>query len=131
MWDRVLIALGQAAADDPEIKRIYGDAIKLAGTTSHAVPKLEFSLVSDVEREQWEPVVIQWDQWVATMDELRASERRLRELFNPELPVTVAGIEMDSEYVDSDMLASPDRDNYLGRAVRFRHEVLRELYANP
>ena len=86
-------------------------------------------LVADGENEQWAPCTLQWNLWTADLASNVAAERALRRLFTADLPVNLGTVyTVSSEYVDGDVLATPDRDGYFGRAVRFRHTPLREQY---
>ena len=128
-WDAVIAAVTGTALADPIIVGIIGAAGRLAGTGPHQVSLLEWSLIADTEDELWAPCTVQWDLWVNTIEEQIALERQLRRLFHAELPVNLAGVRMWSQYVDGSVLASPDRDGYYGRALRFRYTPLRDLYA--
>jgi hypothetical protein len=142
-WDALLKAAGDVAATHPDLAAIFGDNIRLHGTWKldtpgqpdgspplPNVPLLELRLVSDLENELWAPTIIQWDIWVKTLPEAVRAERALRRLFHADSYVTIGGIEMWSEYLDGDSsTATPDRDGFFGRAIRFRHTPLRERYA--
>jgi hypothetical protein len=134
-WDDLLVTAAAAAAGDPTLASIYSDpnAIRQAGTAAHVVPSLEFQLVSDTkEADIWAPHVIQWDQWVDTLEQLMASERALARLFDREfdlVPCNFGGTYFWSEYTDgAALVANPDRVGYHGRAVRYRMTPIREEY---
>lgn len=133
-WDVVLQKVGDAAAGDPLLAGIFGAAIRLAGTSAFTVPALELQLVADSVTELWAPCIVQWDlftkdrQTATGLEDLRAAERRLRQLFHLDVPATFGGLGMFSQYEDGTMIATPDRDGYYGRAVRFRYTPLRERY---
>jgi len=127
-WDAVGAAASSTVVLDPVLAGLFGDAIRMAGSGDHVVPLLEWSLIGDTETELWAPCTVQWDIWHREFASLRQAERRLRLLFHAELPVTIAGVGMWSQYVDGSVLASPARDNYFGRALRFQMTPLRHLY---
>lgn len=127
-YDHVIRATMATALADAVLAAIYGDGVRLSGSSRLEVPVLEVTLVSDTEGEQWAPVVLQWDQWVASMADLRASERRLRQLFHLEVPAVIGGVAMWAQYVDGDAIGAPNRDGFFGRAVRFQFTPLRERY---
>lgn len=133
MWDRVIEALRLTLADDDKIAELFGDRIRMTGSGEAPSPKasmLEYMLIADTERETDAPCVIQFDVWAPKMEDTVAGERRLRQLFNRELPVSFAGESpMWAQYLDGTVLASPDRDGFSGRGVRFRFTPLRERYA--
>lgn len=132
MWDRVIEALRTVILADAVLAPIYGDRVRMAAASDTPfepkVPILEYSLIGDVEREQWAPTIIQFDQWAPDDETAVASERRLRRLFNPELPTSYDGLFMWAQYVDGTILATPDRNGFVGRAVRFRFTPLREIH---
>lgn len=126
-WDDVAKAVAAAAATDPTLVAIYGDAVRMgAAAQDHMVPSLEYMIVTDSGSELWEPVVIQWDQWTRDLPDLIASERALRKLFEQDSPVTIGGVYMWAMFTDGADLNSPDRAGYFGRAVRFRFTPIRE-----
>jgi hypothetical protein len=131
-WPDVTLALATAAASDATLAGIYGDNIRAKGVQQYQAPSLEYLLVSDVETELWEPVVVQWDQYAPTEDDLIASERRLRALFSHELAVTIEGVTMFCEFLGGESLSdAPTRENTYARAVRFVFEPLRGALQRP
>jgi len=132
MWDRVIARLLEVLLADAKIDELFGDRIRMTGSGESPTPRdslLEFMLIADTEREIDAPCVIQFDVWAPTMDATAAGERRLRQLFNRELPVDYGEGPMWAQYVDGSTLASPNRDGFSGRGVRFRFTPLRERYA--
>lgn len=132
MWDRVIARLREVLLADAKIDELFGDRIRMTGSGSAPSPAaslLEYMLIADTERETDAPCVIQFDVWAPTMEQTTAGERRLRQLFNRELPVDYGEGPMWAQYVDGSMLASPNRDGFSGRGVRFRFTPLRERYA--
>lgn len=132
MWDRVIEACRATIVADDILGPIYGDRVRMASASATPfvpeVPILEYSVIGDVERDQWAPTIIQFDQWAPDVEVAVASERRLRRIFNPELPQEFAGLFMWAQYVDGTVLATPDRNGFAGRAVRFRFTPLRERH---
>lgn len=128
-WDNILARVKTALEGDARLVEIFGDAFRLAGSGEHTVPLCEWSLIANTERELWEPCTIQIDLWAPSFDLVADAERVVRRLFHQQLPVDLDGIQCFSQFLDGDTLASPDRDGYSGRAVRFRITPLREIYA--
>lgn len=132
MWDRIIEALRTVILADAVLAPIYGDRVRMASASATPfvpdVPILEYSVIGDVERDQWAPTIIQFDQWAPDVEVAVESERRLRRIFNPELPQHFAGLYMWAQYVDGTVLATPDRNGFAGRAVRFRFTPLRERH---
>lgn len=128
-WDAVAIAIGQAAANDATLLEIYGAANirQKAAAQDHLTPGLGFWLVTDAGTELWEPQIWQWDQWCDTWEDLVASERALRKLFDHDLEVTIQGVYMFSVFTEgAELTDDPDRAGFYGRAVRFRYSPIRE-----
>lgn len=132
MWDRVIEAMRATILADADLVAIYGDRVRMATTSATPfnpkTPVLEWTVVGDTEVDQWAPVIVQLDQWAPDIEEVIASERRLRILFNPELPTQYSGLFMWAQYIDGNVLATPDRAGYCGRGVRFRFTPLREIH---
>lgn len=132
MWDRVIEACRTVILADADLVAILADRVRMATPTGTPfdpkVPVLEYSLIADAERDQWAPTIIQFDSWAPDPEVAIAIERRLRRIFNPELPREYAGLFMWAQYVDGTILATPDRNGFSGRAVRFRFTPLRERH---
>jgi hypothetical protein len=129
-WPELLREIAAVAAADTDLISVYGTKIRQAGSVDHAVPSLEFMLIADTEEQQWNPHTIQWDQWCATQAELIVSERALQRLFNQDVPVVFGDIMMWAYFLEGAELATPDRDGFHGRALRFRYAPIRERYAD-
>lgn len=132
MWDRVVVSILETLTNDSTIGELFADRIRWTGSGETPSPKaslLEYMLIADTERETDAPCVIQFDVWAPSMDTTVAGERRLRQLFNRQLPTDYGDGPMWAQYIDGTVLASPDRDGFSGRAVRFRFTPLRERYA--
>lgn len=127
-WDDVLKASATAAAADPDLAAIYGEAVRLKATAQdHTVPGLLLWLVTDTAGELWEPVTIQWDQWTEDFQELVDSERALRKIFDKDNMVTIGGVTMFTVFTDGESLVDdPDRAGFYGRGLRFRMSPIRE-----
>jgi len=132
-WPAVIQAASDLAAADTTLAGIFGQAVRWAtGSSDRDVPVLEHFLVADGEDELWAVCTVQWDIWVASMEDQIAAERQLRLLFHVETQRDYAGMPCWSQYQDGETLASPDRDNAFGRAIRFRMSTLRDRYQpNP
>lgn len=129
MWEELLSRLLDIIQHDEVMAALYGGSIRAAGPSEITVPLLEWTLISDTEQELWNPIIFQFDQWLPTADEARHSELRLRQLFHRDMPITFDQVQFFSQYVDGDVLANPNRDDFAGRALRFRFTPLRRQYA--
>ena len=127
-WYAVARAIAAAAAADTVLAAIYGEAIRMSAMAQdHIVPSLEYQIVTDTADELWEPVIIQWDQWLADFQDLVDSERALRKLFDQDLPVEIGGVYMWSVFTEgAELVDAPDRAAFYGRALRFRYSPIRE-----
>jgi hypothetical protein len=125
-WHDVIWAISRAAAEDPILQGLYGEAIRMSGTQEHEVPSLEYQVISDTASELWEPVTVQWDQWTDSLNDLVISEAALRSLFDHAVPVTLEDVVMWAEFTDGAQLSVPDRAGFYGRAARFRFTPLRD-----
>lgn len=134
MWDRVIEAARAAIQADPNLSQIFGEAVRMAAASATPfnpkTPVLEYSLIGNTETEIWEPSIIQFDIWTPDVDRMIAAERALRRLFTPALPRAYGAVYMWTEYIDGAVLATPDRNGFYGRGLRFRFSPLRERY-NP
>lgn len=131
-WDDVIRVTSAAAAANPILSGIFGEAIRAAGSAEFEHPALEYTLISDTEEfEIWAPCVIQWDAFTPSMDSLIAAARALNGLFNHDIPVAILGTYMFAEYIDGAVLASPDVHGFYGRGFRYRFTPIREQYMRP
>lgn len=132
MWDRVIVSILATLEADDTITEIFAERIRMTGSGETPSPKaslLEYMLIADSERETDAPCVIQFDVWAPKMDVTARAERRIRQLFNRQLPTDFGDGPMWAQYLDGTVLASPDRDGFSGRGIRFRFTPLRERYA--
>ena len=134
-WDDVVKSTVSVAAATSELQDIFRSPetgvveIRLAGSKEHTVPCLDYTVVSDnIEDEIWAPCVVQWDMFCLRMEDLARAARVLDTLFNHDVPVTVAGVYMWSEFVDGQQLVAPDLHGYYGRGVRYRFTPIRREY---
>lgn len=127
-WHEVVDAMLTAIIADAALVAIYGSVVRRAGDAPFAAPALEWDVIADSENELWAPCVVQLDQWCTSQIALSRSEQRLRRMFHHDLPITLGAVSVWSQYVDGSTLASPDRDGYFARAIRFRMTPLRDRY---
>jgi hypothetical protein len=128
-WDPVARSMASVIAARPVINGIYGEFVRMAsGSANHRVPLLEYRIITNTEMEQWEPIVIQWDQWTDTYEELVASERELMDVLHREEEVWLGDVMVLTKFLDGAELADPDRQGYFGRAIRFRLVAIADRY---
>jgi hypothetical protein len=129
MWDQLMARIITLITTDVGIVEIYGDRIRMSGSSEFEDPVLEWTMIGDSETELWAPMIIQFDQWTLNADTLWKSEFRLRGLFHHDLPIIIDGVQLWTQYQDGTIIAMPDRHNQFGRAIRFRFTPLRRQYA--
>jgi hypothetical protein len=131
MWDQLLErAIDRLKANDT-IATTFGDDIRMAGTGDLEIPSIEYTILSDIRGELWEPLLIQWDIWTQKAEDNRNIERIVRALFDQRVPTLWDGVMVMSDYVDGSQLATPNRAGFVGRGLRFRLSPLRQQYALP
>jgi hypothetical protein len=124
-------AIGQEAQASATLTLIYGQRIRQRGTRDHEVPSLDYWLVVDTEEEQDAPCIVQFDQYVESYEQLVLSEVELRRLFNHEVQVWIREVFGWVEFESgADLVESPNRAGFYGRAVRFRFAPLRRMFIN-
>lgn len=132
MWHEVMERIIAIVRADDSLAMIYGGQLRQANAIGDfAVPGLEWTLIGDSETEIWEPVVVQFDQWVRKEDDLVRSERRLRGLFHKDLQFEVDNLLLWGQYLDGTSLPAPARSGVIGRALRFRFTPYRQQYGLP
>lgn len=136
-WDVVLDRALDAILAHAVLGPLFGTRVVKAGPWSldalPEMPRLEWTLVADSEDELWAPCIFQFDIWARNEDDLLTGERWLRRLFHQDLPFALgsgdAAITMWGQYTgEKAELATPDRDGFYGRAIRFRFTPLRDRY---
>ena len=129
-WNAVCEAMAEQVAALPVIQAIYGATVRMASPQArHVVPALEYRIITDTEMEQWEPIIVQWDQWTVTYEDLVDSERALRQLLHQEAELWLApNVMVLAKVLDGAELADPDRQGYFGRAVRFQLDAIAGQY---
>jgi hypothetical protein len=129
MWDHVMERIVTLILADPVLAGIFGDHLRMAGSGKSSVPSIEYTLITDTEGELWTPISIQFDLWTTSAVDSRTAERKLRGLLHHDLPQSIDGLTLWTTYTDGSPLATPDRSNFVGRALRFHFTPLREQYA--
>ncbi len=131
MWDAVMERVRDEILANATLVGIFSSAFRMAGTGVQTVPSLEWTLISDLENELWAPMIIQFDLWTKDARSNREAELALRGLYHRDIPRVLADLRVWMEYNDGSQLATPDRSNIIGRAIRFKFTPLRRQYAVP
>lgn len=130
-WDDVLEAVVGVAQADATIRTLLqlSEIRSEVEWAEHVVPGLTFHHVSDGVSELWEPSTIQADIWMTTLEDVVTVERALRRLLDHDLPTTLETVYCYAQFTDGASLGAamgPDRNNYFGRAARFRISPIRD-----
>jgi hypothetical protein len=126
-WPEVVTVLLDTVEADPVLSGIFGVDIYRAGDRKLKVPALEYTIISDTEEENFNPLRIQWDVFVRMDADLVAAERRLRRLFHHDLPTEIGGITMWAEYVARQDMQGL-MDGIRGSSTDFRFTPVRSRY---
>lgn len=98
-WPDVVTALLDTLEADAALSAIIGTAIYRSDDhRDFRVPSMEYTIISDVEEERFNPIRIQWDVFVRTDAHLIVCETRLRALMHHDLPTEIGGVKMWSQY---------------------------------
>lgn len=129
MWDVVLEDWVALLSNDATLRTLLGGAHIYPAQTSSAVriPSVEWSLVSDVEEETHNPVVVQVDYW-AKVSQAPAIERRIRNLTHRDTARELGGNRMWTRYLESREHEYPADRSVMHRSLDFEFKPLREKY---
>src|SRR5690606_12201757 len=99
-WDAVEQAGVAALSADDELLAILGGARIYPSSASRKVeiPSVEYMMISDLERESLESIVIQIDYWARGRAQAAQIERRIRHLHHADTRRRLGGIEMATLY---------------------------------
>lgn len=131
MWDHVMETVKDLITAHPVLSTMFGENFRRSGPTDQLVPVIEWTLLGDTESELWAPMLVQFDCWTDTAEDVRRAERLLRGMFHQQTSIIFDTYTMLTEYADGADLAVPNRAGYAGRGVRFRMTPLRQQYARP
>ena len=126
-WHDVVPALLDTVEADPVLTGIFGTAVYKSGDRDLRVPSMEWTLISDVEEENFNPLRIQWDIFVRRDVDLVNAERRMRGLFHRDLPVEIGGIQMWSQYAARSSIPGL-QDGIRGSSTDFTFTPVRSRY---
>ncbi len=131
-WDVAVAAWLVPVAADSAIQGLIGvePEFNLAGERDHAVPGLEYSLISPavIFQEVYWRTLIQLDLWAYTLTEVVALERALVRLLHSDTPVTIGTIPMWSEMQQGGVALAGASDGIFGRSMDFHLTYLRGKY---
>ena len=124
--DVVQAVTARLRADTALVTTLGGPHIFKASATRPAqIPCVEWTILSDVYRENTEPMLVQFDVWSRGYAQSVAIEARLRTLLHRELPENFGGLLMWAQYSDSRDHAPPE-PGVMHRSTDFFFEPARE-----
>jgi hypothetical protein len=126
-WPDLLAAIYHECNASPILTAIFGTSITDTEEREFRVPTLRLDVISNVETENYEPTLMQFDIWTRRKQDQILAEAELRRLFHRETPYTIEGVGTWSRYEGRTRLEGP-QDGILGVAVDFRFEPLRTRY---
>ena len=131
-WDVAVAAWLAPIVEDSAIQGLLGDEpeFNLAGERDHAIPGLEYSLISPAVRymEVYWRTLIQLDLFAYTLAEVVALERALVRLLDFDTPVDIGSIPMWSEMQQGGVELAGASDGIFGRSMDFHLTYLRGKY---
>lgn len=98
---------------------------RAAAVRAPQIPSVEYTVVSAVERENTERVLMQFDVWARGYAQALAVEARLRVLLHRLLPEEMEGLLMFAQYADARDHEDPE-PGVAHRSVDFAFEPARE-----
>ena len=128
-WDILLDAFTGEVAAMPAVVALAGEAVRYGGEVEHEVPSCVIRMISDTESELWAPVTVQVDLFHKSAAVVLTAERALRRRYHADLPIPIGNLNAWAQYSDGTVTASPERDGYFGRALRFTFTPLRAAYS--
>lgn len=127
-WPAVVGAVLAELGADLTLAEIFGAEVYKSGDRDLSAPSLEYTVVSDVETERFNPIRIQFDVLVRTDADLVAAEVRLRALFHHDLPTEIGGLTMWAEYSGSRMDLQGLPDGIRGSSTDYFFTPVRTRY---
>ena len=139
-WDAVLTAAVAALKADAALVTALGGARVYDSRAPRdlVIPSVTWTLVSDVEEEVWERIVVQFDIWsrpsIAPAIDARTRaatiERRVRRVLHSDVFRALGGVVMATLFQEGRDHDDPDPE-VVHRSVDFRFEPFREKYVSP
>lgn len=129
-WDTVIPAAVVAPImADTEVQSVLGSqpAFYMVGERDFKVQSMRWTLVSNVEDENYEESLVQIDFWVRSIDDAVTLSAALRRLLHHEIEVTVGGIKLWSKYIESRPVRTA-RAGIVEGSLDFRLTALRARY---
>jgi len=129
-WPELLAAIFAQIQSSALLTGVFGSSITDAEERDFKVPTLRINVITNIETENYEPSIIQFDVWTRNKSDQIIAETELRRLFHRDTPYTFQDVGVFSIYQSRTRLEGP-QDGVLGVALDFRFEPLRSRYTAP
>lgn len=126
-WPDVVLAIIAEVEADAVLSALFPDGVHRAEDRDFVVPSLTWSLISDVEEENFNPLRIQFDVFTRTDAEQAAAEAAIRRLLHRDTPTVIGDVPMWSQYASRTNIGSL-RDGIRGSASDFIFTPIRTRY---
>ena len=118
-WHTVVSAIRAALNADATLFAIAGKVEPIEATGSRIVPMVRYTVVSDVEEEVMNPIIIQIDYWASGRAAAVAIEERIRAVLNHPIRRTFGGLDMETSF-DGARDSSDPEPGVVHRQLDFR-----------
>lgn len=128
MWDRCAEGSIQLLQNDPAMESLLGGKhiYRMRTRSSIQIPGVYYSVIGDSLDENYSPVVLQWDIWGQSAEQVARIQKRLYELLHSDLPVVLPnGLKTWCQFVNGFDFGEDDQAVY-HRAVDYRYTPPRE-----
>ncbi len=126
-WPDLFVAVYDACNASTMLTAIFGTSITDVEERDFKAPTLRLDILTNIETENYEPTIIQFDVWTRSKQDQIIAEEELRRLFHRDTPYILQGVGTWSRYEGRTRLEGP-QDGILGVAVDYRFEPLRSRY---
>lgn len=127
MWDRIIAVLIVQLQTDPALNTLLGGPHIYRNRSKPRIqtPQVAYTVISNGLEENYAPASVQWDIWAPTLDDISLIEQRLMKLMHSDLPVTIGGLSMWSQFQTGFDFAETD-ETIAHRAMEFKYTPARE-----
>lgn len=121
-WHTVISAVVAALKGDSALVAALGSASRIdriEATATRVIPSVRYTVVSDVEEEVMNPIILQLDYWAADRAQAATIEQRIRAVLNRPTRRTFGGIDMETSFDGARDSSDPDA-GVVHRQIDFR-----------
>jgi hypothetical protein len=131
MWHLVIPAWVALLEADTALVAALGGAGRIypaQAATAVRIPSVEYLMVSDMEQELFNPILLQVDYWVKGINRAATIERHIRRLTHRDTARELGGMRLWTQYIDSRTLEYRAEVGVTHRSMDFRFTPLRAKY---